>query len=121
MHVSTVGIVSFFGGKRKGTSPRFKSAIQLRDYVVDMLDSDRQAYQLRQRAALERRKALFEDVVRRIHETGVDVAELLEREEVRAVLGVVEVVRRRPVYRHGPCKRVRLGFSCPAWTASVSM
>ena len=65
-------------------------------------------------AALERREALFEDVVRRVHEPGVDVAELLQREEVRAVLGVVEVVRRRPVHRNGAGERVRLGLLLPS-------
>ena len=57
---------------------------------------------LRRRAALERRDALGEHVVRRVHEPRVDVAELPEAEEVGAVLGVAEVVGRGAVHRHGP-------------------
>ena len=58
---------------------------------------------LRSRAALERRDALGEDVVRRVHEASVDVAKLPETEEVGPVLGVAEVVGRRPVDRNGAC------------------
>ena len=43
-------------------------------------------------AALERRDALLEDVGGGIHDPGVDVPELLEREEPRGVAGVLEVV-----------------------------
>ena len=39
----------------------------------------------RSRAAFERRDALLEDVGGRIHDPGVDIAELLQREEPRAV------------------------------------
>jgi hypothetical protein len=44
-------------------------------------------------AALELRDARLEDVRRRVHEAGVDVAEFLEREEVRRVLRVLELFR----------------------------
>ena len=60
-------------------------------------------------AALERRDALLEDVPGRVHDPRVDVARHLEREEIRGVLGVVELVRRRLVDRHGPRVRRRVG------------
>ena len=44
-----------------------------------------------------------EDVVRRVHEASVDVAKLAEAKEVGPVLGVAEVVGRRPVDRNGAC------------------
>ena len=46
------------------------------------------------RGALEHADALLDDVGGRVHEAGVDVPELREREEVRRMLGVVELVRR---------------------------
>ena len=52
-------------------------------------------------AALQGRDALFQHVHGRIHDPGVDVAELLEREEVRCVFGAVELVGGRLVDRHG--------------------
>ena len=52
-------------------------------------------------AALERCDALLDDVGRRVHQAGVDVAELLEPEQVRRVVGVVEDVARRLVDRQG--------------------
>ena len=51
----------------------------------------------RGRAAVERRETLLEHVVRRVHQAGVDVARLLEAEQVGAVLRVTEVVGRRAV------------------------
>jgi hypothetical protein len=50
-------------------------------------------------AALERRDALLDDIGRRVHQARVDVAELLEPEEVSGVVGVVEDVARRLVDR----------------------
>ena len=70
-------------------------------------------------AALERGDPLLEDVGGGVHDAGVDVAELLEREEVGAVLGGVEDVGGGLVDGH----RARLGGgsgSWPAWTWSVS-
>ena len=55
----------------------------------------------RRRAALERGDALLEDVGGRVHDPGVDVPELLQREEARPVVGVVERVGRRLVDRDG--------------------
>ena len=43
-------------------------------------------------AAVDRREALLEHVAGRVHEARVDVAEFLQREEVRRVLGAVELV-----------------------------
>ena len=64
-------------------------------------------------AAVQRRKALLQGVVRRVHEAGVDVARHLEREQVRAVLRVVEVERRRAVHRHVARLGVALGHFLP--------
>ena len=52
-------------------------------------------------AALECRHPSLEDALGRVHDAGVDVAHLGEREEVRCVLGAVERERRRLVDRHG--------------------
>ena len=85
-----------------------------RDDVVAGLQDRRERQELRRlaarggerrRTALERRDALLEDVGRRVHDPRVDVAELLQREEPRAVLGVVEGVGRGLVDRH----RARVG------------
>jgi hypothetical protein len=46
----------------------------------------------RRHAAFEGREALFEDVGGRIHDAGVDIAELLQREQAGAMLGIVEGV-----------------------------
>ena len=61
----------------------------------------------RRRAAFERRDALLEDVGGRIHDPGVDVAELLQREEARAVRRIREGVGGRLVDRHGARIRSR--------------
>jgi hypothetical protein len=50
-------------------------------------------------AAFEAREALLHDVVRGVHQAGVDVAELLQPEEGGGVVGVLEDVRRRLVDR----------------------
>ena len=51
-------------------------------------------------AALERGDPLLEHVVGRVHDAGVDVAELLQREQVRRVLGALKLVRGRLIDRH---------------------
>ncbi len=56
-------------------------------------------------AAFERRDALFEHVGRRVPDAGIDVAELLQREQVGGVLGVVELVGGGLVDRHAPPRR----------------
>ena len=53
-------------------------------------------------APLEGRDPLLHGVLRRVHDPRVDVAELLEREEVLGVRGVVEDVRGRLVDRQRP-------------------
>jgi hypothetical protein len=50
--------------------------------------------------AIERGDALLEHVAGRVRDPGVDVAELLEREEIRRMPGVIELVRRGLVDRH---------------------
>ena len=52
-------------------------------------------------AALEARDALLHRVLGRVHDPRVDVAELLQREQVRGVLGVAEDERRGLVDRQG--------------------
>ena len=64
----------------------------------------------RARAAFERGHPLLEDVRRRVHQPRVDVAEFLQREEIRRVLAVAEDVRRRLVDRHRPRARRRVGL-----------
>ncbi|MPN37523.1 hypothetical protein SDC9_185043 [bioreactor metagenome] len=51
--------------------------------------------------ALQRCHALLEDIGRRVHDPRVDVAEFLQREQVGAMVGAIEGVRRRLVNRHG--------------------
>ena len=53
-------------------------------------------------AAFERRDALLDDVLRRVHDAGVDVAGLGEAEQRGGVLGAVERVRRGLVDRQRP-------------------
>ena len=60
-------------------------------------------------AALERGDALLDDVLGRVLDAGVDVAELGQREQVRGVVGVVEDVRRRLVDRRGASLGHRVG------------
>ena len=62
-------------------------------------------------AALERGEALLDDILRRVHDARVNVAELGQREEVRGVLGVVEDVRRRLIDRRRACLGGRVGLS----------
>ena len=64
----------------------------------------------RRRAAFERREALLEDVRRRVHDAGVDVAELLQAEELCRVVGAVEREGRGLVDRHGPAVGAGVGL-----------
>ncbi len=61
-------------------------------------------------AAFERGEALLEDSGGRVHDPGVDVAELLEPEEPRGVVGVLELVGGRRVDRHGAGAGGRVGL-----------
>ena len=63
----------------------------------------------RRHAALERSDALLEHVVGRVHDAGVDVAELLEREQIGGVLGALELIGGGLVDRHGDCASRRVG------------
>ena len=54
-------------------------------------------------ATLERGDPLLEHRLGRVHDPGVDVAELGEAEQVGGVLGVAEDERGRLVDRHRPC------------------
>ena len=56
----------------------------------------------RRRAAVELRQAFFQHVVGRIHQPGVDVARLPQREQIGAVLRAFEVVGGGAVNRHSP-------------------
>ena len=64
----------------------------------------------RRHASLERRDALFEDIVGRIHQPGVDIAELLEREKARAVCGIFKLISGRLVDRHRARTRGRINL-----------
>ncbi len=91
---------------------RERAAVQLRhrhDVVAGLGDVDDRvgdgglARRRRQggHPALQGREALLEDVLRRVHDPRVDVARHRQVEQVRAVLGVVELVGDRLVDRHG--------------------
>ena len=54
------------------------------------------------------RQPLFEHVRGRVGQSGVDVAKLLEGEEIRRVFRVSEAVARRLVERDRPRQRVRV-------------
>lgn len=61
-------------------------------------------------ATFERGDALLDGVLRRVHDARVDVAELLEREQVCRVLGVLEDVGGRLVDRQCACTCRRVGL-----------
>lgn len=52
-------------------------------------------------SSFEQANAFFENIVRRIHQAGVDVSQFLECEEVGGVFGRVESESGGPVYRDG--------------------
>jgi hypothetical protein len=60
-------------------------------------------------APLDCGDALLEDVGRRIHQPGVDVAEFLQGEKIRRVLGALEDVGGRLIDRHGAGAGGRVG------------
>ena len=60
-------------------------------------------------AALQRGDAIFERRLRRVHDAGVDVAELAQPEQICRVVGVAEHVARRLVDRHRPGAGGRVG------------
>ena len=61
-------------------------------------------------AALERGDARLEHGLGRVHDPGVDVADLGQREQVGRVLGVAELVAGGLVDRHGPGAGGRVGL-----------
>ena len=65
----------------------------------------------RDAATLERVEASLERTLRRVHDAGVDVADLGEREQVRRVVGVLELERCGLVDRHGSGTRGRVGLA----------
>ena len=64
-------------------------------------------------AALQLGDALLQHIPGGVHDSGVDVARLGKREQVRGVLGIVEDERGRLVDRHGPCIGGRVGCLTP--------
>ena len=63
----------------------------------------------RRRAALQQGDPLLQHVLRGVHDPRVDVAQLLQGEEVRRPLGAREHVRARPINRHpARCRRIDL-------------
>ncbi len=59
-------------------------------------------------AALKRCEALFQHRLRRVHDAGIDIAELLQAKECRRMVGVVEDETGRLVDRRRPCARRRI-------------
>ena len=72
--------------------------LRIASVSADWPDGDQQ----RADAALQGGDAVLDDRLGRVHDPGVDVAELLQREQLAAVLGGVEGVRRRLVDRQRP-------------------
>ena len=70
------------------------------------------------RAAFHRCNALLQHIAGRVHDAGVDVAKLSQREQVRGVLGVPELEGRRLVDRHGDGPGV---FGSARWPACRTM
>ena len=64
----------------------------------------------RRRAAFERRDALFQHRLRRVHDAGVDVAEGLQPEQRGGMVGIVEDEGGRLVDRRGARAGRRIGL-----------
>src|SRR5579859_1617082 len=80
------------------------------------------------RATLQSCQTLLEDVRRRIHDTGVDVSELLQREQTGRMVGIVEYIRSRLIDGHSSGLRRGVfllaamhGESCKFMLALVSV
>ena len=91
----------------------FRKATDARE-VLDREGRGRLAARERQRRdpAFERGDALLQDVGGRIHDAGIDVAELLERKQVGGVLGALELIGSGLIDRHRD--GARRGISAPA-------
>ena len=61
------------------------------------------------RTALKGGNALLQHVICRVHDARIDVAELLQREQIARVLGVAELVGRRLIDRHSDRAGGRVG------------
>jgi len=62
------------------------------------------------RSAVQSSQAFFQHIVGGVHQAGVDIAELLQGEEVRGVVGVFEYVAGGGVDGHGPGGSGRVGL-----------
>ena len=62
-------------------------------------------------AAFKRIDPRFERPLGGVHDAGVDVADLREREQVGCPRGVAQVVGRRLIDRDSPCTSSRVGIS----------
>ncbi len=64
----------------------------------------------RRQAAFEGRHPSLEHTLGRVHDAGVDVARLGQREQVRSVLRALELIRRGLIDRHGASAGCRVGL-----------
>ena len=62
------------------------------------------------RAAFQFRHAFFQDVLRGVHDPGVDIAQLFEGKEVGCVFGIAEYIGTGAVDRYGSCFGFCVGF-----------
>ncbi len=84
--------------RRDDVAPRFHQRVE-GDQLRGMAAGKAQ----RADPALQRRDLLLERIVRGVHDPRIDVAELLERKQVRGMLGAVEDIAGRLVDRRDPC------------------
>jgi hypothetical protein len=63
----------------------------------------------RRHAAFERSNALFKHIGGRVHQAGVDVSQLFEREQIRGVFRALELIARCLIQRHGAAARGGVG------------
>ena len=70
-------------------------------------------------AAVERGHALLEDGLGRVHDAGVDVAELGKPEKGRRMRRVAEHIARRLVDRHRPGPGCRVGYGSGVYLAGL--
>ena len=107
-----------FGKGLREKGPRSAVEAGGRDEVLSRVDDGQQRGRDRRlaagkgqprRAAVERRKPLFQHVGRGVHQPRVDIAELAQAEEVRRMFRVVKDIARRGVDRHGAGGRGGIG------------
>ena len=60
-------------------------------------------YEQRSNATFERSEAVLDYGLRRVHDARVNVAQFLQRKQIRSMRRVIEGVRRRLVNRQSPC------------------